>query len=93
MLPPYEYEQKDNYSFPKDWWRVLLHVLGFLFTLVMIINEIWDFILSKRKHDRWKLWREKELQKVRHCAFKKSGKSYNCGFFLHFLAVLGCKSM
>ena len=65
VLPPYEYEKKDKYTFPADWWRVLLHVLGFLFNLVMIINEIWDFILSKRKHDRWRLWREKELQKVR----------------------------
>ena len=69
VLPPHEYEKKHDYDFEnhlsRDFPRVFFHVLGFLLTLLLIVQEIWDYYLSNKKHNRWRVWREKELQKVR----------------------------
>ena len=65
VIPPHEYEKKHEYEFPRDWARVVLHVLGILMTLLLIVLELWDYFLSSKKHNKWKMWRQKELQKVR----------------------------
>ena len=75
VLPPHEYEQKHNYEFPKDWYRVTLHVLGILLTLLLIVNELWDYCLSSKKHNRWRMWREKELQKGGRALWSKMEKN------------------
>uniref|UniRef100_H2ZHL3 Ion transport domain-containing protein n=1 Tax=Ciona savignyi TaxID=51511 RepID=H2ZHL3_CIOSA len=46
-----------------DWWRVLLWVIASLFTTYYIVYEVKEIWLSKRRFQKWKDWRESEIQR------------------------------
>ena len=44
-------------------WRIALGALGVLMTLNEIRRELAEYVYSKREHNRWMKWRERELQR------------------------------
>ncbi|XP_070196553.1 transient receptor potential cation channel subfamily V member 1-like [Littorina saxatilis] len=63
-----EYDQRHSYSFPDDWYRMLLWVIAVGATAWQIIEEVMEFVRSKRSHKQWEDWREKAIQEdMRFC--------------------------
>ncbi|XP_043993235.1 transient receptor potential cation channel subfamily A member 1 isoform X2 [Gambusia affinis] len=57
-----------RYTFPQDWWRVLLVVLALLLTLEEVFREIQDIVLSRRKLHLRRRWVEQRFQDDLRCS-------------------------
>ncbi|XP_071807122.1 uncharacterized protein [Asterias amurensis] len=53
----------ERYNLPADTWRIVIWILSLLITVYMIILELQEFFTSKKKFQRWKQWREGEIEK------------------------------
>ncbi|XP_035982353.1 transient receptor potential channel pyrexia isoform X2 [Fundulus heteroclitus] len=60
-------DSPDRYSFPQDWWRVLLVVLALLLTLEEVYREVQDMASSRRKLLLRRRWMERRLQDDLRC--------------------------
>ncbi|XP_032408672.1 transient receptor potential cation channel subfamily A member 1 isoform X4 [Xiphophorus hellerii] len=61
-------DSPDRYTFPQDWWRVLLVVLALLLTLEEVFREIQDIVLSRRKLHLRRRWMERRFQDDLRCS-------------------------
>ncbi|XP_007542466.1 transient receptor potential cation channel subfamily A member 1 isoform X1 [Poecilia formosa] len=61
-------DSPDRYTFPQDWWRVLLVVLALLLTLEEVFREIQDIVLSRRKLHLRRGWMERRFQDDLRCS-------------------------
>ncbi|KAM4599270.1 uncharacterized protein V3H82_003282 [Fundulus diaphanus] len=60
-------DSPDRYSFPQDWWRVLLVVLALLLTLEEVYREVQDMVSSRRKLLLRRRWMERRFQDDLRC--------------------------
>ncbi|XP_033645157.1 uncharacterized protein LOC117304686 isoform X3 [Asterias rubens] len=56
-------DKLERYNLPADTWRIVIWILSLLITVYMIILELQEFFTSKKKFQRWKQWREGEIEK------------------------------
>ncbi|CAH1253679.1 TRPA1 [Branchiostoma lanceolatum] len=57
------WEVRYIYSFPQDWWRIIVSSIAVLLTFYQIIVELKEFFSEKQKFQAWQKWRIGEIRK------------------------------
>ncbi|XP_078610224.1 uncharacterized protein LOC144881203 isoform X4 [Branchiostoma floridae x Branchiostoma japonicum] len=52
-----------TYTFPQDWWRIIVSSIAVLLTFYHIIVELKEFFSDKQKFQAWQKWRTEEIRK------------------------------
>ncbi|XP_019626747.1 PREDICTED: transient receptor potential cation channel subfamily A member 1-like isoform X4 [Branchiostoma belcheri] len=61
VVPAWEVRHK--YTFPQDWWRIIVSSIAVLLTFYQIIVELKEFFSDKQKFHAWQKWRTEEIKK------------------------------
>eukprot|EP00058_Branchiostoma_floridae_P024192 XP_002609682.1 hypothetical protein BRAFLDRAFT_123581 [Branchiostoma floridae] len=57
------WEVRHTYTFPQDWWRIIVSSIAVLLTFYHIIVELKEFFSDKQKFQAWQKWRTAEIRK------------------------------
>ncbi|XP_064605915.1 transient receptor potential cation channel subfamily V member 2-like [Liolophura sinensis] len=58
-----EYDKRHVYVLPDQWWRVVLFIAAVFLTIYQIADELIEYNRSRKSHNKWKAWREKEIER------------------------------
>lgn len=58
-----EYNKRHLYIFPDHWWRIVLLVAAVSLTVWQVVEEIKEYLQSKKRHNNWKKRRTADVTK------------------------------